>query len=86
MALANTLAYYDTAIIKTVKSFTVQDHRFLKLHFAIKTYKLISNGTAHFKNVSNCLYTNVYSYFETSGVIRCNPNLNVVHFFNTNVN
>ncbi len=38
------------------------------------------------KNVNNCLYTNVYSYLETSGGISYNPYLNVVHFFNTRVN
>jgi hypothetical protein len=38
------------------------------------------------KNVNNCLYTNVYSYLETSGGISYNPYLNVVNFFNTRVN
>jgi hypothetical protein len=38
------------------------------------------------KNVNNCLYTNVYSYLETSRGISYNPCLNVVHFFNTRVN
>jgi hypothetical protein len=38
------------------------------------------------KNVNNCLFTNVYSYLETSGGISYNPYLNVVHFFNTRVN
>ncbi len=38
------------------------------------------------KNVNNCLYTNVYSYLETSGDISYNLYLNVVHFFNTRVN
>ncbi len=33
-----------------------------------------------FKNVNNCLYTNVYSYLETSGGISYNPYLNVVNF------
>jgi hypothetical protein len=37
-------------------------------------------------NVNNCLYTNIYSYRETSGGISYNPYLNVVHFFNTRVN
>jgi hypothetical protein len=40
----------------------------------------LGNGTARFKNVNNCLYTNVYSYLETSGGISYNPYLNVVHF------
>jgi hypothetical protein len=32
------------------------------------------------------LNTNFYSYLETSGGQSLNPYLNVVHFFNTNVN
>jgi hypothetical protein len=36
------------------------------------------------KNVNSCLYTNVYSYLETSGGISFDPYLNVVHFYNTN--
>jgi hypothetical protein len=43
-------------------------------------------GTASFKNVNNCLNTNIYSYLETSGGQSSNLNLNVVHFFNTFVN
>jgi len=36
-----------------------------------------------FKNVNNCISTNIYSYFETSGGQSSNLYLNVVHFFNT---
>jgi hypothetical protein len=43
------------------------------------------NGTAHIKNVNNCLNTNIYSYLETSGGQISNPYLNVAHFFNTRV-
>jgi hypothetical protein len=39
-----------------------------------------------FKNVNNCLNTNIYSYLETSGDQIYNPYLNAVHFFNTRVN
>jgi len=39
-----------------------------------------------FKNINNCLNTNIYSYLETSGGHSSNPYLNVVHFFNTRVN
>jgi hypothetical protein len=39
-----------------------------------------------FKNVRNCLITNIYSYLETSGGQSSNLYLNVVHFFNTSVN
>jgi hypothetical protein len=38
-----------------------------------------------FKNVNNCLNTNIYSYLETSGGQSSNLYLNVVHFFNTSV-
>ncbi len=31
------------------------------------------------KNINNCLYTNIYSYLETSGGISYNPYLSVVH-------
>jgi len=41
------------------------------------------NGTESFKNVNNCLKTNIYSYLETSGGQTYNPYLNVVHFLNT---
>jgi hypothetical protein len=38
------------------------------------------NATAHFKNVNNCLNTNIYSYLETCGGQSFNLYLNVVHF------
>ncbi len=38
------------------------------------------------KDVNNCLNTNIYSYFETSGDKSYNLYLNVVHFFNASVN
>jgi hypothetical protein len=38
------------------------------------------------KNVKNCLYTNIYSYLETSSGQNSNLYLNTVHFFNTSVN
>jgi hypothetical protein len=34
-----------------------------------------------FKNVNNCLNTNIYTYFETSVGQTSNLYLNVVHFF-----
>jgi hypothetical protein len=46
----------------------------------------MSDGTAHFKNVNNCLNTNIYSYLETTGGQSSNLYLNVVHFFNASVN
>ncbi len=39
-----------------------------------------------FKNVNNCLKSNIYSYLETSGGKSSNLYSNVVHFFNTSVN
>ncbi len=48
--------------------------------------KTASNGTLRYKNVNNCLNTNIYSYLETSGVQSSSLHLNVVHFFNTSVN
>ncbi len=38
------------------------------------------------KNADNYLNTNIYSYLETSGGQSSNLYLNIVHFFNTNVN
>jgi hypothetical protein len=43
------------------------------------------NGTAQFKNVNNCLNTNIYSYLETLGGLSSNLYLKVV-FFNASVN
>jgi len=37
------------------------------------------NGATCFKNVNNCLNTNIYSYLETSGGQSFNLYLNVVH-------
>ncbi len=36
-----------------------------------------------FRNVNNCLNTNIYSYLETSGGKIFILYLNIVHFFNT---
>jgi hypothetical protein len=44
------------------------------------------NGSAHFKNVNNCLNTNIYSNLETSGGQNSNLYLNVVNFFIASVN
>ncbi len=43
------------------------------------------NGTESFKNVKNCLNTNIL-LLETSGGKSSYLYLNVVHFFNTSVN
>ncbi len=51
-----------------------------------KIVEYFKKGTAHFKNVSNCLNTNIYSYLETSGGKSSNLQLNAVHFINTSVN
>jgi hypothetical protein len=39
-----------------------------------------------FKNVNNCLKTNIYSYLETFGGQSSNLYLIAVHFFNTSLN
>jgi hypothetical protein len=39
-----------------------------------------------FKNLNNYFNANIYSYLETFGGQSFNLYLNVVHFFNTNVN
>ena len=39
-----------------------------------------------FKNVNNCLNTNIYSYLETTSGQSAYLYLKVVHFFNTSVN
>ncbi len=46
----------------------------------------VFNGIACFKNVMNCLNTNIYSCLETSDYQSPNLYLNVVHFINTSVN
>jgi hypothetical protein len=46
----------------------------------------MANGTARFKNVNNCLNTNIYSYLQTSGGQSYYLYLNVPHFFNIGVN
>jgi hypothetical protein len=52
------------------------------------TYKLLTiiMEQRTFKNVSNYLNANIYSYIETSGGQSSNLYLNVVHFFNSRVN
>jgi hypothetical protein len=60
-------------------------HRCLIHTLLLKPNQFV-NGTAHIKNVHNCLNTNIYSYLETSGGQSSNLYLNVVHFFNTRVN
>jgi hypothetical protein len=52
-------------------------------NFKISISKL--SGTASFKNVNNCLNTNIYSYLEASGDHIYNLYLNIVHFFSTPV-
>jgi hypothetical protein len=45
-----------------------------------------NNEKECFKNVNNCLNTNIYSYLETSGGKSSNLYYNVVDFFNASVN
>jgi len=51
---------------------------FKNLNF--KQCRQVRNGTAHFKNVKDCLNTNIYSYLETSGGQSSNPYLNFAFF------
>jgi hypothetical protein len=52
-------------------------------NFNLQSYNFSNGfGTACFKNVNNCLNTNIYSYLETSGGKGYNLYLNVVNFFN----
>ncbi len=69
--------------------------RYYKQERIICTFKMPSTSVAWitglmeqctFKNVNNCLNTNIYSYLETSGGQSYNLYLNVVHFFNTSLN
>ena len=53
---------------------------------AQKQNSFFYTATVRFKNVSNCLNTNIYSYLETSGAHSSNLYLNAVHFFNNSVN
>jgi hypothetical protein len=52
-----------------------------KIWLTISMTSFFCNGTASFKNVSNCLNTNIYSYLEASGGQSYNLYENVVHFF-----
>ncbi len=54
-----------------------------RLGYILPVGLILNNGIACFKNVYNCLNTNINSYLETSGGQSSNPYLNVVHFFNT---
>ncbi len=47
-------------MVVQLKSFT----KMFDIKSSIKSY---TNGTVSFKNVNNCLNTNIYSYLETSG-------------------
>ncbi len=78
MEVANTLAYYDMARITAIKSFIVQAAS--QGAWIIKLFKVVINGTPCFKNVSNCLNINIYSYLETTGGQRSDLYFNIVHF------
>ncbi len=72
---SHTKFWQDAVIIKT------NNYKRSKLKTAI-----FSMEQRTFKNVNNCLNTNIYSYLETSGGQSYNLYLNVVHFFNTSLN
>jgi hypothetical protein len=54
----------------------------------IQATEMVDNSIEQhaFKNVSNCLNTDIYSFLETSGCQSSNLYLNVAHFFSTSVN
>ncbi len=52
----------------------------------ITTITIDTNGTARFKNATNCLNTEIYSYLETSGGQRSNLYIKVAYIFNARVN
>jgi hypothetical protein len=52
----------------------------MERHFCKELSWIFFNGTAHFKNVKNCLNTNIYFHLETSGGQSSILYLNVVHF------
>ncbi len=56
----------------------------LPTYCGLKFTKLMDQHA--FKNVNNCLNTNIYSYLETSVFQIPNLYLNVFHFFNTSAN
>jgi len=58
----------------------------LDVLFKVMYFRCFANGTLCFKNVKNCLNTNIYSYLEASGRHSSNPFLNVDHFLNTSIN
>ncbi len=55
-------------------------------HLALCLRLLPFHWTTCFKNVSNCLNTNIYTFLEMSGGQSSNLYLVVVPFFNTSVN
>ncbi len=79
-AQENAAAYFARAVsyeCKMIMTKTTGDN-VIKLFFFV-------NETARFKNVNNCLNTNIYSYFEKSCGKSYNQYLNDVHLFNTRV-
>ncbi len=82
---------YTKKVIKNVKLVWLGSEWVLQIYnfcfFDVSKSKLqFLNGTACFKNVNNCLNTNIYSNLETSGGQSSTLYLNVVCFFNTSVN
>jgi hypothetical protein len=59
----------------------------VNLRRALRTKNLAQSIEQHtLIIVNNCLNTNIYYYLEKTGGQSSNLCLNVVHFFNTNVN
>jgi hypothetical protein len=95
MAVANTLAYYNTAL----KSFVAQTFRSINLVIGPLTFLLSSERLSmkivtvlyhqllsNLKYVNTSLDTKIAFYLETLSGQNSSLYLNVVHFFKTSVN
>ncbi len=58
----------------------------LAIYFGLSISIVGSNGKARFKNVNNCLNTNIYSYLEIPGGQNYCLYLNFDNIFNTSIN
>ncbi len=74
-----------TIVVMPVLKMSVNDASRITNDASRNISEQCQNGTARFKNMNNCLNTNIYSYLETSGGQSSNTYLSVVHFFNTRV-
>ncbi len=66
--------------------FFIRYTKFLVSQVILLGYAIEAMEQHDFKNVNNCLNTNIYSFLEASAGQSSNLYLNVVHFFNTSAN